>query len=59
MALITAHFNAVVILVCSDRYAISLSPYLRTPSQSLISLAVSVEVKHHVYLNRHQEAKGR
>ena len=58
MALITAHFNAGVIPVCSDRYAVSLSPHLRTPSQSLISLTVSVEVKYHVYLNRHQEAKG-
>ena len=36
-----------------DRYIISLSPYLRTPSPfslSLISLMVSVDVKHHAYL---------
>ena len=39
---------------CSDRYIISLFPHLYTPfhpfSQSLISLMVSVDVKHHVYL---------
>ena len=39
---------------CSDRYIISLSSYLHTPfppfSPSLISLMVSVDVKHHVYL---------
>ena len=38
---------------CSDRYVISLSPHLHTPSPfspSLISLTVSVDVKHHVYL---------
>ena len=36
---------------CSDRYIISLSPPLHTPfSPSLISLMVSVDVKHHVYL---------
>ena len=39
---------------CSDRYILSLSlPHLHTPSPfsapSLISLMVSVEVKHHVY----------
>ena len=38
---------------CSDRYIISLSPHLHTPfpplSPSLISLVVSVDVKHHVY----------
>ena len=37
---------------CSDRYILSLFPYLHTPSPfspSLISLVVSVEVKHHVY----------
>ena len=38
---------------CSDRYIISLSPHLHTPfppfSPSLISLMVSVDVKHHVY----------
>ena len=39
---------------CSDRYIISLSPHLHTPyppfSPSLISLMVSVDVKHHIYL---------
>ena len=54
MALIAAHLNAEVILVVtfSDRYIISLpSPHLHTPfSPSLISLMVSVDVKHHVYL---------
>ena len=36
---------------CSDRYMISLFPNLHTPfSPSLISLMVSVDVKHHVYL---------
>ena len=39
---------------CSDRYIISLSPHLHTTfppfSPSLISLVVSVDVKHHVYL---------
>ena len=39
---------------CSDRYIITLSPHLHTPvprfSPSLISLMVSVDVKHHVYL---------
>ena len=39
---------------CSDRYIISLSPHLNTPfppfSPSLISLMVSVDVKHHVHL---------
>ena len=38
---------------CSDRYIISLFPHLHTPSpfsQSLISLMVSVDVKHCVYL---------
>ena len=39
---------------CSDRYIISLCPHLQTPfppfSPSQISLVVSVEVKHHVYL---------
>ena len=39
---------------CSDRYIISLSPHLHTPfppfSPSLISLLVSVDVKHHIYL---------
>ena len=35
---------------CIDRYIISLSPHLHTPfSPSLISLMVSVDVKHHVY----------
>ena len=36
---------------CSDRYIISVFPNLHTPfSPSLISLMVSVDVKHHVYL---------
>ena len=39
---------------CSDWYIISLFPHLHTPfphfSPSLISLMVSVDVKHHVYL---------
>ena len=42
---------------CNDRYIISLSPHLHTPfppsptfSPSLISLTVSVDVKHNVYL---------
>ena len=39
---------------CSDRYIVSLSPHLHAPfppfSRSLISLMVSVDVKHHVYL---------
>ena len=38
---------------CSDRYIISLSPYLHTPfplfSPSLISLVVSVDGKHYAY----------
>ena len=57
MALIAAHVNAEVILVVtvySDRYIISLVTNLHTPlppfSPSLISLVVSVDVKHHVYL---------
>ena len=43
-------------LQCSDRYMISLFPHLHTVFtplyQSLISLMVSVDVKHHVYLLR-------
>ena len=39
---------------CSDRYILSIFPHLHTPfpppSPSLISLKVSVDVKHHVYL---------
>ena len=39
---------------CSDRYIVYHSPHLHTPlppfSPSLISLTVSVHVKHHVYL---------
>ena len=65
MALTAAHLNAEVILVvtvqrqCSNRYIISITPpppppNINTPfppfSPSLISLMVSVEVKHHVYL---------
>ena len=34
---------------CSDRYVISLFPHLHTPSPSLISLMVSVDVKYHAY----------
>ena len=58
MALIAAHLNAEVILVVTVSVAIgihiiSLSPHLHTPfppfSPSLISLTVSVDVKHHVY----------
>ena len=45
-----------VVTVYSDRYIISLFPHLHnpfsTPSPSLISLVVSVDVKHHVYLLR-------
>ena len=56
MALIAAHLNAELILVVtvysSDRYIISLSiPLLPLPFfPSLISLMVSVDIKHHVYL---------
>ena len=56
MALIAAHLNAGVIpwWRCSDRYMVSLSSLLHTPLSnpppSLISLMVSVDVKHHVYL---------
>ena len=36
---------------CSDRYIISLSAHLHTPfTLSLISLIVSVDVKHNVYI---------
>ena len=39
---------------CSDGYIISLFPHFHTPfppfSPSLVSRAVSVDVKHHVYL---------
>ena len=39
---------------CCDRHIISLSPHFQTPfppfSPSLISLVLSVDVKHHVYL---------
>ena len=53
MALIAAHQKSFWWWQCSDRYIISLSPHLHTPfpplSPSLISLVVSVEVKHHVY----------
>ena len=55
MAFIADHLNAGVILVVtvySDRYIITLFPHLHTPfspiSPSLISLMVSVDVKHHV-----------
>ena len=47
---------------CSDRYIISLFPHLHTPfphfSPSLISLVVSVDVKHHVYLLNTDEILG-
>ena len=54
MALIAAHLNAEVILVVTavaiGIYS-SLFPHLHSPfSPSLISLMVSVDVKHHVYL---------
>ena len=39
-----------VVTVYSDRYIISLSSHLPPFSPSLISLMVSVDVKHHVYL---------
>ena len=45
-----------VVWQCSDRYLLSLFPHLHTPfpsfSPSLISLMVSVDVKHHVYVWR-------
>ena len=50
---IATHLNARVILVVtgSDRYVMYLSLHLHTPfSPSLISLMVSVDVKHHVHL---------
>ena len=56
MAFIAAYLNAEVMLVVSDRYMISLFPPTPNPppphpiSPSLINLAVSVDVKHHVYL---------
>ena len=47
---------------CSDRYIISLFPHLHTPfphfSPSLISLMVSVDVKHHVYLLTYARSKA-
>ena len=54
MSPIAAHLNAGVILVC-DSVAIGiivfLLPHLHNPfPRSLISFAVSVDVKHHVYL---------
>ena len=50
MALISPHLNAEVIL-CSNRYTVSLSPHLHTPfPPSLTSLMVSGDVKHHVNL---------
>ena len=53
MALIAAHLNARIILVVTvERYVYNLllppTPYPLPPS--LISLMVSVDVKHHVYL---------
>ena len=56
MALSAAHLNAGHSGgdECSDRNILSLFPHLHTPfppfSPSLISLMVSVDVKHHVYL---------
>ena len=59
MALISAHLNAEVILVVTKKpkkaiNILSLFPHLHTPfppfPPSLISLMVSVDVKHHVYL---------
>ena len=60
MALIAAYLNAGVILVVTASVAtgiiiynlpLALPPYPLLPfSQSLISLMVSVDVKHHVYL---------
>ena len=57
MALIAAHLNAGIILVVTVYrwvYNLPLPPNLDTPfptfSPSLISLMVSVGVKHHVYL---------
>ena len=57
MALITAHLKADIILVvtvCSDRYILPFFHPSHTPfptfSPSLVSLVVSVHVKHHVYL---------
>ena len=59
MALIAAHLNAGIILVMTVYrwvYNLPLPPNLDTPfptfSPSLISLVVSVDVKHHVYLLR-------
>ena len=59
VALIAAHLTAEVILVITvytDRYIISFSPHRHTPfppfPPSLISLMISVDVKHHAYLLR-------
>ena len=57
MALITAHLNAGVILVVTvERQVyiyITLFPHFHTPfSPSLISLVVSVDIKHHAYFNK-------
>ena len=51
MALIAAHLNAGVILaVRPSESSVSLFPHLHTPFfPSLVSLAVSVDVKRHVY----------
>ena len=46
---------------CSDRYIISLFPHHHTPSPlppSLISLVVSVDVKHHVYVYFSRERRN-
>ena len=51
MALITVHLNAgIILVVTSDRYTISFLTLFPRFCQSLISLVVSVDVKHHVYL---------
>ena len=63
MALIAAHLNAGVILVVTvyDRHILSLFPHLHIPFPpffpSLISLMISVDVKHHVYLLNHNITK--
>ena len=52
MALTSAHLNAGVILSGGDSVAIcNLPPTLRPFSPSLISLMVSVDVKHHIYFH--------
>ena len=60
MALVAAHLKTGVIPVGSVVLGIvSLFPHLRTPfptfSRSLISLVVSVDIKHHVWLLTYDE----